>query len=139
MANQRGSKGSGRTLSDADIAALAKELRNQGVGAPAGGTSKSGQKSGQKDSPKLEEQLMRADHLLAKTFGPTGRLTRHGEASIIPPARPKRLVMLREGHRKPNPQPAKLQSARVTSQARAKVKSPHESNVPFPKSLRQTE
>ena len=81
----------------------------------------------------LNKQLMEADHLLAKTFGPAGRIGKHGEASPIPPGRPKRLVMLREGHRTPRPDPIQISNPRLSSQVRAKAKPFSESGIQYKK------
>jgi hypothetical protein len=124
MKSKKGGKtqiSSGRTLSDADVAAIAAELRAEGV-RPS---------THKQDSSKVESELMQADRLLAKTFGPTGRIGRHGEPSPIPPARPKRLVVLKAGHRKSNPNPLRVTHQRVSNQVRSKTKPASESNVPF--------
>jgi hypothetical protein len=116
-----GAKG-GRTLSDADVSAIANELRAHIGGAVGAITRPSGKN--------LQEQLMHADRVLAKTFGPVGRTGKHGEPSEIPPARPKRLVRLMAGHRDPHPKPRVIKDPRVTSQVRARVKPASQSRVP---------
>jgi hypothetical protein len=87
----------------ADLLALIKQ---SGSGGRSGGSGRA-------------HQLMEADRRLKNTFGPTGKTGRHGVVSLIPASRPKRVVFIREGHREPALQPAKLQSARVTSQVRS--------------------
>lgn len=80
---------------------------------------------------KNEELLMKADRELARTFGPVGRVGRHGEASPIPPTRPMRVAFLKAGHRHPNPNPPKINHPRVTKQQRAAAKPASASKIPF--------
>lgn len=78
----------------------------------------------------MERTLMEADRALAKTFGSAGRIGRHGEPSVIPPSRPKRLVFRMAGHRESTSHLAEFNSARVTSQHRTKEKPASASRVP---------
>jgi hypothetical protein len=80
-----------------------------------------------------EEEIMKADRLLARTFGPAGRVGRHGEPARIPATRPKRVVFLRPGHRQPDAHPPKIDHPRVTNEHRARAKPTSASNVPFKK------
>jgi hypothetical protein len=80
---------------------------------------------------KNEEEMMKADRLLSRTFGPVGRVSRHGEHAQIPPTRPMRVVFLKAGHRHPNPHPPKIEHARVTKEHRAVAKPASASKIPL--------
>ena len=124
MANEKKSNKQrevGRTLTDADVDAIVAKLRCEETQGPAE----------QHVTSKLEKELMEADQLLAKTFGPVGRIGKRDEKSLIHPSRPKRLVMLKAGHRKPNPNPRKIVHRRVSNQLRANMKPRSASSVQF--------
>jgi hypothetical protein len=117
----------GGVLTDADVqriaTAVAIALRSE-LGPAAGRAVRPSART-------LEHELIRADQQLSKSFGPVGRIGRHGEPSLTPPARPKRLVMLREGHRQSNPNPPELVSERVTNQHRSRAKPASSSRIPL--------
>jgi hypothetical protein len=113
----------GRTLTDADVAAIVEQLRAGGAARPP---------VTKVPSTLIEKQLMEANLRLAKTYGPVGRIGKRGETiDIHPPKRPKRLVMLKAGHRTPHPNPIVITEPRVTHQVRCKVKPPSMSRIPL--------
>jgi len=113
----------GRTLTDADVEAIAAKLKSTVVVK---------QPVTQIASSVVEKQLVATNALLSKTYGPVGRIGSRGDTSAVhPPARPKRLVMRREGTRAANPNPIKITEPRVTAQVRSQVKPATLSRIPL--------
>ena len=114
----------GRTLSDADVAAIAAKLNQSGV-APKQPVIKIANAA-------VEKELVSANVLLSKTYGSVGRIGKNGDTSSVhPPARPKKMDMRKNGSRQMNPTPVKITEPRVTSQVRSAMKPPKLSRVPL--------